>query len=295
MPELGEETTTEPVNGLAQTDGDEPPVNNDEKGGEGSDDIEARAREGGWAPESEWKGEPPDGGFRTAQEFIDYGEGKGPTLAEQNRRLSEELAEGRKTQEATLAALGDFKAYHEDYAKNAKAIALRDLETKQRDAVEAGDVEGFDAAKKEIEALDEPAEKDADSPDNDPVFKAWSGDNDWYNNNIKMTLYANNIADIVSTKTKLKGRPYYDAIGAEVRKEFPDHFRNSRRGDPPSVEGGGKPGGERKSGMKTYADLPREAKDACDRFCKQTVRNSAGESVPLMTKARYVEQYDWSE
>ncbi len=279
--------TNPPANGLLPDDADQ--TTNDDLG----DDIEARAREGGWVPEAEWEGEPPDAGFRTAQEFVDYGEAKGPTLAEQNRRLSEELAEGRKTQEATLAALGDFKAYHEGYAKNAKAVALSELEAKQREAVEAGDVEGFDAAQKDIKALDEPAE--SDNPDNDPVFKAWNGDNTWYNDNIKMTLYANNIAPIVSKKTKLEGRPYYDAIVAEVRKEFPDHFRNIKRDDPPSVEGGGKPGGERKSGKKTYADLPREAKDACDRFCKQTVNDSGGKSVPLMTKAQYVEQYDWSE
>lgn len=279
--------TDSPANRLLPDDADQ--AANDDVG----DDIEARAREGGWVPEAEWEGEPPDAGFRTAQEFVDYGENRGPTRDEQNRRLSQELAASKRLHEETQTALSEFKTYHDGVAERAKADALTELEAKQREAVEAGDIEGFDEAQKDIKALDKPAE--ADSPDNDPVFKAWNGENDWYNGDIKMTLYANNIAPIVSKKTRLEGRPYYDAIAAEVRKEFPGHFRNSKRDDPPSVEGGGKPGGERKSGKKTYADLPREAKDACDRFCKQTVKDSSGKSVPLMTKAQYVEQYDWSE
>lgn len=37
---------------------------------EKADDLETVARELGWKPESEWKGDPPEGGFASAAEFI---------------------------------------------------------------------------------------------------------------------------------------------------------------------------------------------------------------------------------
>ena len=72
-------------------------------------------------------------------------------------------------------------------------------------------------------------------------------------------------------------------VTEEVRRRFPEKFGNPRREKPNRVEGGGTPSG--RSGKKGYADLPPEAKAACDRFVKQG----------LMTKEEYVKDFDWSE
>ena len=98
-----------------------------------------------------------------------------------------------------------------------------------------------------------------------------------------MTIYANQCAPIIGPKHPPDSKAFYDAIEAEVRKQFPDNFTNTRRRAPATVESGN--GAGRNTGTKTYANLPPEAKAACDDFVDQE----------LMTRDQYVAEYEWED
>ena len=110
-----------------------------------------------------------------------------------------------------------------------------------------------------------------------------------------MTAYADSIAPSVGRKHQ--GAAFYETIGTEIRKKFPDKFTNTRRQKARGVEPGGTGGGGRRGNGHTYADLPADAKAACDRFIKQGMFKGADGGVLPVEKARdkYTEQYDWSE
>ena len=164
---------------------------------------------------------------------------------------------------------------------------MAELKTEQRAAVEEGDTAAYDAAGKKIDELgkDVPEEttKAADrTADDDPGFKPFSAANPWYGDNIEMTAYAESISAVVGRNHQ--GSAFYDKIAEEVRAKFPDNFRNAARKSPSRVEGSGASTTRRGSGNgKTYADLPPEAKAACDRFVKQD----------LMKREQYVDDYQW--
>ena len=267
-----------------------------EGGDKGSDNgsVESRARRMGWKPEGEWHGEPPKDGFRTAEEFVERGEAELPILRERNRKLDDELAQTNVRLDEMTGTLTEFRDYHAKTEERALARAKKELVEKQRQAVAAEDTAAFDKATKEIDALDADAAKARDdaarkptakASGDDPVFRAWSGENTWYGDDMELTAYADTIAPHVAKKTQATGRPYFDAISAEVKKRFADRFENPNRKAAPNVEGGGRmPGGGGKKG-KGYSDLPAEAKAACDRYVKQE----------LLTKEQYLADFDWSE
>lgn len=264
----------------------------DDDNGQGGDNgsTEARARRMGWVPEEDWQGTPPQGGFRTAEEFIERGETELPILRERLRKSDGQVVELTASVEEMSGVLKDFKTHYDGVEKRAYDKALKEIEEKQRQAVEDSDTAAFDAAEAERKKLDPPKTtsetKKPPGPDDDPAFKAWATENQWYGEDVELTGYADMIAAPVGRKG-YKGRALYDQIEAEVRKKFPDSFKNPKRDDPPSVEGGGKPaasgGGSKKH---SYANLPAEEKAACDRFVK---------TIPGFTKEEYVKTYDWSE
>ena len=70
-------------------------------------------------------------------------------------------------------------------------------------------------------------------------------------------------------------------VELRVKKQFPDKFKNPKKDNPPEVETG-RASPQRES-KKTYADLPPDAKRACDQFVKDGT----------LTKEQYLEIYEW--
>ena len=168
---------------------------------------------------------------------------------------------------------------------------------------EDGDTEAFDRVQEQVDALGEeiaaPApngqQTDQQKADSDPAFIAWRAQNAWYGDDIELTAYAEQIAPVIGRKHQ--GAAFYDAIGTEIRRKFPDKFTNTRRQRARSVEPAGGGGGGRRGNGHTYADLPADAKAACDRFIKQGMFTAPDGSILPVDKARekYVSNYDWSE
>jgi len=265
-------------------------------------DAEARARRMGWVPESEWQGDPPKAGFASAEAFIERGESELPILRERNRKLDKELAETSQRIAELGTTLAEFKEHSAKVDERAVKRAKEELKAAQRKAVEDGDTDAFDTAAKGIEDLDKDAPKPEDrsvkaqakSPDDDPVFKKWAGQNPWYGDDVVRTVFANSAAPIIAEKG-YTGTAFYAEIEREVRAEYPERFENPNRKRASNVEGGGRSTPRPKKNGRDYGNLPAEAKAQCDKFVKTMVKGANGKMEPLLTREQFVEDYDWSE
>lgn len=248
--------------------------------------IEELAMETGWAPKDDWRGD--EEAWVDAPAFIRQGrENLKSSLAKQDKQL-----EGMESLKGTVA---EFKEHMENTDKRAYDRAIKDLKAKQREAVEEGDTEVYDSIQEEIEDIDKEVvasqpKKTEDRPPRDPVFDAWIPDNKWYNGKSNDDVFLTGRANaevaptIATTFPEIVGtREYYDKISEQLRKDYPDRFGKSSRTRPAAVEGAGTGGGEKPSeGKKSYADLPQDAKEICDRFI--------GEGL-VKDKDAYVSQY----
>lgn len=280
-----EELTAEQLAAVA-AEGDNDQSHEEEQQGAEPTEVEALALNMGWTREEDWRGD--DGKpWVDAETFIRTGpEILKRTLAGQDRQLDE-----------TRKLLDDFKGFHSKVEERAYKRAKTDLQAEQRKAVEDGDAEAFDTVQTQIDELDEEARAPADvkdKPNVDPQFDAWKGRNTWFGDDIEMTVYAEQIAPIIGKKHQ--GAAFYEAADAEIRRKFPEKFSNQRRKRPASVEAAGGAGARRGNGQG-YADLPADAKAACDRFIGEGMfKGPDGEVLPVdKARAKYVEQFDWSE
>jgi len=237
-------------------------------GGE-TDAIEDLAREMGWAPEDEWRGDPDK--HVDARTFIKTGpEILKSTLRRQDEKL-DEVAETMKGM-ARAAKGAETRAYD-------KAVA--DLKARQEEAVVDGDIDEFRRIDTEIGELDKPAaedEKPASDAAADPHFEAFQKANPWYGEDYEMSEFADRIASHVGQK--FQGAAFYEELTSAVQKKFPSAGSNKKRDRPPAVEGGAETNVGKKI-KKSYNDLPAEAREACNEFVEEGV----------MTKEQYVEDY----
>lgn len=243
-------------------------------------DLEKLAGETGWAPKEEWRGD--EASWVDAATFIRQGQlNLKSTLRSQDNKLS--------TMQTTLE---EFKTHYTNVEKKAYDRAIASLRTRQREAVEEGDTDAFDAVTSEIDALgseiaDTSQSTKADPNKADPNFDSWHPNNKWYNTDVFLTAKADSeIAPAVAKMfpSLVGSREFYDKITDEIKKAYPERFTNPDRARAAVAEDGG--GGVTQAGRsakKDYAALPAEAKDACDRFVKQG----------LMTREDYVKDYEW--
>ena len=239
-------------------------------------EVEDKARRMGWTPKDEFRGDPDK--WRSAKEFVDRGENMLPIMRDRVQRQETKIAELERT-------VREFADFNSKADQRAYERAFKDLKTQQIQAVAAGDAEGFmkvDQAIEDLrkEAAEKPKMKAAD-PGEDPEYQDWEARNKWVTTDKEAKAYAESYGEYLrKTGSRLTGADFLDEVTKAVKKEFPAKFSNPRRESAPSVEGGIP---RAKGGGKGYADLPGEAKAACDRF----VKNSGGK----MTREMYTKQY----
>lgn len=239
-------------------------------------EAETKARDMGWRPRDEWEGD--DSGWMEADAFIERQDKRRAIVTEEvkaeSEKLKSELAALKAEHAETKQTIEDFKGFQTKIEEAAYKRALKDLQAQQKAAVESGDTEAFDSAAREIgELVDDarkPAEQKPFNPAEIPAFRDFRKVNKWYGNDYEMSAYANQIGPMIMRNENLSGddAEYYDRIGEEVRKKFPDAFENKNRKRASSVEEpGGSDGGKKKG--NGVADLPAEAKATGERFVKQ--------------------------
>jgi len=226
--------------------------------------AETEARANGWVPKDEFRGD--DSRWKSAEAFNEAGVNIAAVQSERNKKLvadmelmKNSMAEIQKGQfDLIKEARNEVKAKYEQ--------KLEKLKTEQEKAFDDGDKEKFKAVNDKIEKLAPPKEAPKEQPQTpDPVFVSWLTENEWYQNDQQLIGEADIIADRL-VKQGMTGKPLLDETAKQVKKLNPDKFETKQ--SPSPVEGGSSPGGGGGGKGKTYADLPPEAKKACDNFVK---------------------------
>lgn len=246
--------------------------------------VEARARSMGWTSKDEFKGDPAK--WRDAGEFVERGENLLPLVKAQNKRLEREVAELKQTTK-------EFAEHLSKTEQRAYDRAMADLKQQRKEALAAGDGEAFEKADEAMDQLKRDAAakaaKHAEKKDDggaDPVYTEWEARNTWLKD-AELSDYAEFAAQkLRASGEKATGAEFLDLVAQKVKAQFPTKFTNPRRETAQAVEGAA-PG--RRSGGKSYADMPAEARAACDRMAKNGF--AGNEEAAKKFKEQYVKQY----
>lgn len=244
-----------------------------------SAEVIAEAEKMGWTPKDQFKGDPAK--WRPADEFVERGKSMLPLALAQVKRQGREIAELR----ATVKEFAEFASKSEARAMEAALLQLRQ---ERADAIAKGDGVAFDKVDAKIGELQKKAETKPQpkADDEDPAFTEWLSRNKWAED-AKLQRIGKGIAEaLVADGETATGPALLDLVTKEIKLRYPEKFDNPRRQAAPSVEGGA---GPRKSGGKSYADLPAEARAACDRMAKNGYAGKPDEMAKF--KAEYVKSY----
>ena len=225
---------------------------------------ESEARKLGWRPEEDWD-ESGTGTWLDAGQFVE----RNTRLAHRGDKiLKAEISSLNRKVSSMERTIGDAAAYIKKADVRAYKKAVRDLEAKADKAVEEGDTDAYRAARGEMKELEQEVKeeakevkKTAPSPDDDPAFQGWLPDNAWYDPkddgfDAELASFADSIAQQIG-RTGLAGKEFYERIGKEVKKKFPDRFGNQRRKKAQEVETGS--GGGSGNGKTLWSQVPKEA------------------------------------
>lgn len=245
--------------------------------------YEDRAMAMGWTPKTQFKGDPEK--WVDAETFVKRGEEFLPFLKANNRRLEQALDKAN-TKLAGLEKAVERSIEHISRAdQRAYARARAELEAELEQAASNGDAASVKAITKDIVDLEKEVsgagkpEKGAD-PEIPAEMQAWMDDNPWYGKDKALTAACQAIANDVFDEG-YTGKAQLAEVDKRLRAEFPHKFtkpENPNRRAAASVEG---PGAAVKAG-KTYADLPPEAKQMCDEFCRD---------IKGFTREKFVKDY----
>lgn len=225
-------------------------------------EMEARASRMGWAPKEEFRGDPER--WVDAQTFVQRGEEVMPLLKANNRKLEGRIVELERT-------LKDFADHHTKTQQRMYQKAVRDLKAEQRKAAEEGDLARFDAVNEQIEEVAKEATAGVANGNGkamvDPVAEQWAQENRWFREDKDMAAWAATHHEfLLQSKPGLTLEENLEEVAKAVKRTFPEKFSNPKRNGHSPVEGNPAP---KTKGGKGYADLPADAKEACDRFVKQ--------------------------
>lgn len=264
-------------------------------------EVEQQARNLGWVPQDEFKGEPTR--WRSAEEYVERGESLLPLLKADKRNLETQI-EGMGTElQSTKAALAEareaieaFKEFANGAAKKDFESAVADLQERRIQAREAGDTRAEIAAEEALRKLGTEApvvlkpvvasapaapQKNIETPE----FRAWKAENPWLEVDKPKTAYAASMAAFVRATTSLEGREFFERVSELTEERF---------GVKEPVDRTGAPQARGSSGARSYSALPAEAKAVCDRQGTKLVGPGRAYKNDSEWRAAYVARYDWS-
>jgi len=244
-----------------------------------SAEVIAKAEKMGWTPREQFKGDPAK--WRPADEFVERGENMLPLLRAQSKRQEREIAELK----ASMRELGE---YHSKTAQREHERALQQLRQERADAIAKGDGVAFDKVDAQIADLRTKVEtqQKPQQQGEDPDFKDWLSRNKWGEDPKLQKIGAAIAETLIEDGESARGMALLDLVTAEMKRRYPEKFENPRRNAAPSVEGGS---GPRKGGGKTFADMPADARAACERMARNGYSGKPEEAAKF--KAEYVRNY----
>lgn len=265
-------------------------------------DYTEEARSMGWVDKEDYKDDPSH--WVDAETFVRRGKQINQILRKNNDRLNKELREAKSEIGEMKLAIKDFGEQYKKMTENAYKQAISEVKKQIREANREGDdslaesLEGqLDTLKEEAANIKVPGQPKPNEPPRIDVESAkatlgeWMQENKWYNPETNPTAFhvADSIAQkLAQTKPQLIGtREFLDLVTEETRKTVPDAFKNPARKSGSPVSGSSEARTGSTGGKKSYADLPPEAKAACDRM---TTKGKPG-YIDGFTRDRYVQNY----
>lgn len=276
-----------------------------------------RARSMGWSTKDQWKGDPKL--WIDAAEFVRRGDQILPILRARESRQESEIATLRgqlgqansqlKAAQESISVLTNLS--NDEAIARAKALR-KDLLRQQVEARNDNDTEAQVTIGERLEEVNEqistlgkkkatpspspspsPSPTPGQSPSDDPIFKQWASENQWFGTDEEKTSLAMGVARrLRQAGDSTQGRAFFDKVTNRVNELLNRHM-------PSKTEGGGASGGRGGSGDdggsgangQTYADLPQDAKDACERSAKRVVGEGRAFKTIGDWRKHYVKEY----
>jgi len=245
-----EEPTNEEVEVPVKEEGQEP----EEKQGE----VETVAAELGWRPDGELD----------AKDYI-----------LKSKDIQDTMRTHIKDQKSQLSGLGsavkELKVHNEQvYKAEVRQLKgeLSTLKAKKKEAIEEGDVEAVDKIDGEIDGVKEAMVKPESAEPENPEYKDWVKDNQWYERDEEMKEFVNTI---VADNPGVSFQRITVLVDKKVRDMFPDKFEGKAKLKASPVEGSSR---KIASSRFTESDLTSGQKSIMRQFVQQGI----------MTKKEYI-------
>lgn len=239
-------------------------------------ELEARARRLGWAPKDQWRGDPAK--WKTAEDFLALSSEKLPVALERLRKQDAELTSVKKQLDVLSKRVVDQD-------KRGYERAMAEIRAGKKQAVADGDTaafEAFEAKEDELrKAAPEPEPAKKEEPVESPDITSWKSKNKWFGNKRGMTDtaigqyngYFESNSDESMDDEEARARAFR-FVEKRMRMLYPDEFENPNRRTAPAVNGVTP---KKANGVKTFADLPPDAKAACEKFVRDGIFKSREE------------------
>lgn len=249
-------------------------------------DWETEARDMGWVDKDTFKGDPDK--WTDAKSFVERGETFIPFLQADRRKLQEKLDAKEKEMAERIARIEKAADVGLKAAKAQHEAEIKRINDEMRKAVKAGDTAAFDALDKQRDELNKSA------PDSEPATQTedqrnayaaeWAKKNEWFNSDFdlneeaqKYHVFLNNSQPGLTIEENL------EKVAEHVKQKYPEKFgaKPSPAPRPSAVDGGSPLPPMRDSKAKTFANMPKEYRDAFE----NTFKNKG------VTKEAYVAAY----
>ena len=231
--------------------------------------TELKAIESGWVPKEEFQGDEHK--WVEAGEFLRRGE------------LFKKIEDQGKQLKDVRSALNEMKKLNSQIQEVEYKRALDTLKAQKKVALEDGDADAVIAAEDRIDMVKEQQKEmqrqspvaQSDEGSEHPEFVAWTEQNNWYKSSTPMKAFADALGQELARAGNSPSE-VLKKVAIEVRKEFPNKFRNPNQDKAGTVEGGSGRG----VSSSTRFTLSDEERTIMNKFVRQNV----------MTEKEYIEQ-----
>lgn len=262
--------------------------------------LDAKARDMGWTPKDEFKGDPAN--WRDAKEFVKRGEEFLPFIKKDRDKAQ---AEVKKLKDDMAKTAKDFKRLekmNQVALDNQREQLMAQFGAQKRSAVEMGDTEAYESIEKaETEAiakLDKKTQPDPNKPVDElpagvrSTVDGWIVDNRWFESDEEMRALASaHHGKLLQDKPGLTLAENLAETREYVKGKFPEKFGvTKQRGSP--VEGGARGGSGKSNGL--WGKLHKDARAQATRMIKNGQFLRPGESIEkdiAKAQQRYAEIY----
>ena len=206
--------------------------------------VEDLARDQGWAPKEEFKGEEHK--WVDAPEFLRRGElfQKIETQGKANKALQRELSEIREV-------LAEFKNHHSKVQETAYKKAIDDLKARKEQALEDGDAKALIAVDEQLDEVKEEQRmaklrsqmkpQRQEPTEEAPQFSEWKSQNTWYEKDDELRDFADTYGLGLANRGKTPDE-VLKLVEKKVRETYKHKFENPNRSKPGAVEASARTG-----------------------------------------------------